>query len=76
MSNCTQAIARDLLTDAMRRIDAAGYQIVLHCHDEVVVEATPDQSLDKLCALMAEQPEWAKGLPLHADGFECEFYQK
>ncbi len=76
VENIVQATARDLLTEAMRRIDATGYRIVMHVHDEIVVEAPPDQSLDELCALMAVQPDWAKGLPLRADGYECDFYRK
>jgi DNA polymerase len=76
VENITQAIARDILTDAMRRLDSAGYPIVLHVHDEVVIEAPPETSLERICAIMAEQPKWADGLPLRADGFVCDFYKK
>ena len=76
VENITQAIARDILTDAMRRLNAAGYPIVMHVHDEVVIEAPPGTSLERICAIMAEQPEWANGLPLRADGFVCDFYRK
>ena len=76
VENITQAIARDILTDAMRRLNASGYPIVMHVHDEVVIEAPPETSLDRICSIMAVQPEWASGLPLRADGFVCDFYRK
>ena len=76
VENITQAIARDILTDAMRRLDSAGYPIVMHVHDEVVIEALPNTSLERICAIMAEKPEWANRLPLRADGFACDFYRK
>ena len=68
VENIIQATARDILTDAMRRLNAHGYKIVMHVHDEVVVEAPPETSLDNLCALMGETPMWAKGLLIRADG--------
>jgi DNA polymerase len=48
----------------------------MHVHDEVVVEAPLNASLDDLCALMGETPDWADGLLLRADGYECDFYKK
>ncbi|MGI6721749.1 MAG: DNA polymerase [Anaerovoracaceae bacterium] len=75
--NIVQATARDLLAQAMLRLTDAGFDIVMHIHDEAVVEV-PDgrSSVNEICSIMAEAPEWAKGLPLNADGYECEFYQK
>lgn len=48
----------------------------MHVHDEIVVEAAPDTSLDELCALMTQTPKWGKGLLLRADGFVCDCYKK
>jgi DNA polymerase len=76
VENIVQAISRDLLCHAMRRLDDAGLSIVMHVHDEVVIEAPPDVSVETVCRLMSETPPWVKGLPLRADGFECGFYQK
>ena len=77
VSNCTQAIARDLLAEAMLRVTAAGYDIVFHVHDEIIAEM-PDSkgSVEEMCALMSVNPDWADGLPLNADGYECEYYRK
>lgn len=74
--NITQAVARDILAEAMRQLEKYGYPIVMHVHDEVVIDATPDMSLDAVCELMTANPDWAEGLPLDADGYECNFYQK
>lgn len=76
VENIVQATSRDILTDAMRRLNSHGYKIVMHVHDEVVVEAPPDISLDELCSLMSETPTWATGLLLRADGYICDFYKK
>lgn len=77
VENIVQAVARDLLAEAMLRIDAAGYKIVLHVHDEVVVEM-PDGvgGLEELVKIMAQPVPWSKGLPLGADGFETLYYKK
>lgn len=77
VENIVQGTARDLLAEAMLRLKEHGYQIVIHVHDEVVLEV-PDgeSSVEEVCGIMAEQPEWAKGLPLRADGYECTFYKK
>lgn len=75
--NAVQAIARDLLCEAMLNVSAKGYNIVMHCHDEIIVEAPIGfGSVEELCRLMAINPVWAKGLPLRADGYECMFYRK
>lgn len=73
--NVVQAIARDLLTHALHTVANAGHQIVMHVHDEIVVE-TQTATVDEICDLMATPPAWAKGLPLDADGYECDFYMK
>ena len=74
--NLTQAFCRDLLAEAMERLSAAGYQIVMHIHDEVVLEAPMDADLNDACRIMSETPDWAPGLKLNAAGYECMFYQK
>ena len=76
VENIVQAISRDLLCHAMRNLNKAGYRIVMHVHDEVVLEAPKEESVEKVCTLMSRNPTWAKGLMLRADGFECNFYQK
>lgn len=77
VENIVQATARDLLAEAMINVNKKGYEIVMHVHDEIIVE-TPigEGSLKEVCDVMAISPEWAKGLPLRADGFECEYYRK
>ncbi len=47
-----------------------------HVHDELIIEAPTDMELSEVCEKMAKVPEWIKGLPLRADGYECQFYQK
>lgn len=75
--NIVQATARDCLAHAMLALDDEGYEIVMHVHDEVVIEIDEDQDeLEKICALMGEEISWAPELPLRADGYECKFYQK
>ena len=75
--NIVQATARDLLAEAMLRLRDAGLEIVMHVHDEAVLEVPIGHSgVEEVCALMAEAPTWADGLPLRADGYECRFYQK
>ena len=64
---------------AMARLEAAGFPIVAHVHDEVVVEVPregAEGSLERINALMAEAPAWAKGLPLKAEGYTCTSYRK
>lgn len=77
VENVVQAISRDLLAEAMLAVDKAGYKIIMHVHDEIVVEAPKGKnSLEEICRLMAETPTWAGGLPLKAEGYECDFYKK
>ena len=75
--NATQAIARDILSHAMLNLDAAGYPIVFHVHDEAVMEMPIGKgSMEDACAVMGQPPDWASDLPLRADGYECAYYRK
>jgi DNA polymerase len=75
--NVVQAIARDCLAAAMKNIEAAGYQIVMHIHDEVILDAPADRAdLDTVCKLMCQPIPWAAGLLLNADGFVGGYYKK
>lgn len=77
VENIVQATARDILVEAMLRLSASGFEIVMHVHDEAVLEVpTGISSVDEICRVMAEKPKWANGLLLSADGFECIFYKK
>ena len=77
VENIVQGTARDLLAEAMLRVEEKGYPIVMHCHDEIIAEMPEGTgSVDEMCEVMAVQPEWAEGLPLRADGYQCSFYQK
>jgi DNA polymerase len=77
--NTTQAIARDLLADAMRAIEAEGLEVCFHVHDEIVVEVQQfraQYALERMVAIMSETSVWAKGLPLAAEGFHTKRYRK
>lgn len=76
VENIIQAMSRDILAEAMERLEAAGYDIVMHVHDEAVIEAPRDAVLDDACRIMSKTPDWTPGLILNAAGYECEFYQK
>jgi DNA polymerase len=77
VENIVQAASRDLLAEAMLRLDKAGFAIVAHVHDEVICEVPMDESsVEEVCSIMSESPKWSEGLPLDADGYECDFYQK
>ena len=76
VENIVQATARDILAEAMHRLDNYGYAVVMHIHDEAVIEAPPETSLDEVCRVMGQTPEWAAGLLLRADGYVCDFYRK
>ena len=74
VENIVQAISRDILSFAMQTLRHCS--IVMHIHDEVVIEAGPEMSADILCQQMSRTPPWAEGLLLIADGFDCSFYKK
>ncbi|MDO3680405.1 DNA polymerase [Paenibacillus ehimensis] len=76
VENCVQAIARDCLAVSLVRLEQAGYETVLHVHDEVGIEASDAAELDRVLEIMAQPISWAPGLPLKADGFATKFYQK
>jgi len=74
VSNCVQAISRDILCYAMKTLHCC--DIVMHIHDEIVIEADLRVSVDALCEQMSRTPPWAEGLLLRSDGYECSFYKK
>ena len=76
VENIVQATARDILAEAMLRLNNEGYAVVMHIHDEVVIEAPPKTSIDEICRVMGQTPKWADGLLLRADGYVCDFYRK
>ena len=78
VENLTQASARDILAEAMWRLERVGLNIVGHVHDEVLIEAPKGSvSVDEVCNIMSENPSWAEGLPLAAAGYLApEFYFK
>lgn len=75
VENIVQAIARDILAEAMMRIENEGFNIVMHIHDEVVIESD-SSSIEEINEIMSIVPIWAPGLSLEADGFESKFYKK
>ena len=74
VENIVQATSRDILCYAMRTLRCCS--IVMHIHDEVVIEADRRMSLQAVCDQMGRTPPWAKGLQLRADGYETDFYKK
>ena len=75
--NITQAVARDCLAEALERLEAAGLPVVFHVHDEVVIDAAPEQaSLEAVVEIMKQPPAWAPDLPLNADGWIGGYYRK
>ncbi|WP_124054633.1 DNA polymerase [Arcanobacterium ihumii] len=78
VENIVQAIARDLLVTGMHAVAKTGHRIVMHVHDEIVIDE-PENSgftVTDACELMSTLPAWAEGLPLDADGYECNYYRK
>ena len=67
-----------MLAEAIERLEAAGYRVVFHIHDEVVVEALggTEQDLERVVEIMSQVPAWADGLPLTADGWVNPFFKK
>ena len=90
VENIVQAIARDILADSMQRLDAAGFPIVMHVHDEAVAEIDDydlyddpmaqevgnEHALEEMCEIMSTPIPWVEGLPLAADGYITPFYKK
>ena len=74
VENIVQGIARDLLCNAIKNLK--DYRIVMHIHDEVVVEVDEDVTIDEIKNLMIKKPSWAEALPLNASGYETAFYKK
>jgi DNA polymerase len=74
-----QGIARDCLANAMRLVDGYGVQIVMHVHDEMIIDAPAedaDKILEQVNVRMSAPIDWAPGLPLKGDGYVCDFYKK
>ena len=76
VENIVQAVARDCLAVALLRLDQAGYSIVFHVHDEVVIEAPDGSKWQDAADIMGEPISWAPGLLLRGDGYETKFYMK
>ncbi len=74
--NIVQAIARDCLAEVLRRISALGLQVVFHVHDEVILDAPMEITVEQVCDLMANPISWAPGLILKGAGFENDYYMK
>ena len=74
VENIVQATSRDILCNSMKTL--RNCSIVMHIHDELVIEADPKVSLDEICKQMGRTPSWTPGLILRADGYTCDFYQK
>ena len=74
VENIVQAVSRDILAHAMRTLSYC--QIVGHVHDELIIECSPEVSLDAICEQMGRTPPWLPGIELRADGYQCQFYQK
>lgn len=74
VENITQAVSRDILCYAMQTLRTM--DIVAHVHDELIIECDERVAFSAVCEQMERTPPWAEGLLLHADGFECSFYQK
>jgi len=76
VENIIQATARDCLALAIQRLDQRGYRIVMHIHDEIVIDAPAGTDLDVVNNIMGEPISWAPGLILRGDGFETSYYKK
>jgi DNA polymerase len=75
--NVCQAIGRDFQADAMVRLEAAGYPVVMHTHDEATAEVLIGQgSVEEMTDIMIERPEWAAWWPIRADGWAGQRYRK
>lgn len=79
VENCIQAIARDCLAETMKKVSAAGYDIVMHVHDEIVVDCpreAAEKAFEEITSIMGESPVWAPGLVLRGDGYMTDYYRK
>ena len=80
VENIVQAVARDCLAVAMQRVEAKGHKIVMHIHDEMIVDVpiewNPGHTLEEINAVMSAPISWAPGLPLRGDGYICDYYRK
>ncbi len=77
VENIVQAVARDCLAEAMFKVAQAGYDIVMHVHDEIIMDIPVGiGSVAAVNEIFAEPIDWAPGLPLKADGYECSYYMK
>jgi len=74
--NATQAVARDILAAAIVRLERAGYPVVGHVHDEIIVEGTGERALAEVTEIMTEPLDWSAGLPIAAEGFLAPRYRK
>ena len=74
VENIVQATSRDILCNSIHNLK--DFEIVMHVHDEVVIEASKDTKLEEVTSPMSRSPAWANDLLLRADGYECDFYQK
>jgi len=77
--NVTQRMARDVLADSILRLDAAGFRVVFHAHDEVILalpEAGAKAAFDEAASLMSTAPEWCPDLPVAVDGALSPHYVK
>lgn len=78
VENIVQATARDILGDALIRLDKVGFEIVFHVHDEIVAEVPKDShySIEDMNEIMGQSVDWAPGLPLRSDGYTTDYYKK
>ncbi|OSA88768.1 UNVERIFIED_ORG: hypothetical protein B2H98_16990 [Clostridium botulinum] len=77
VENIVQAFARDCLGETMFNVAKTGFNIVMHVHDELILDVPKGvSSVDEVCELFAKPIPWAPGLPLKADGYECNYYMK
>ena len=77
VENIVQAIARDVLGEAMMNLKNHGFNIVMHVHDEIVLEVEDKiSSIEEVCEIMCKENKYLKGLKLKADGFESKYYKK
>lgn len=74
IENIVQGISRDILCYAMTTMK--DYRICAHVHDECIIEVPKDETVEHICSLMNRTPEWAPGLVLNSDGYECNYYEK